>query len=421
MDDGRVVVVGGGLGGLAAATFLGQAGRRVTLLERAPTLGGRAATHAHEGFRFNLGPHALYKGGQAQAVLRALGVSWSGSVPVNAESWAWSGDRLHLLPTGAWSLLRTSLLTTGARWELGRLLATLGRVDADALAGVTLDAWSSDKLRDPVARDLVRFLGRVSTYAHAPAWQSAQVAVSQMRLAALQGVEYLDGGWEGLVAVLERAARAAQVELVCDAKVEAIEHDEAVRAVRLRGGERVEARGVVVALPLKAAAKLLPGVAPLQARAAQAKPARIACLDLALRRFPKPGVSAVFGVDAPWYLSVHSRVARLAPEGGALAHAARYLAPDEPPPARGELEAWLDAVIPGWRPEVLHARWLPDMMAASAIEGASEGGLAGRAAVQSPDVRGLCFAGDWVGSQGALCDASLASAREAARGLLAPR
>ena len=36
-----VIVVGGGVGGLAAAISLGAAGKRVTLLERADALGGK--------------------------------------------------------------------------------------------------------------------------------------------------------------------------------------------------------------------------------------------------------------------------------------------------------------------------------------------------------------------------------------------
>ncbi len=61
-----VVVIGGGLAGLTAATFLARAGRRVVVLERASHLGGRARTQEREGFFFNEGPHALYRGGPAQ-------------------------------------------------------------------------------------------------------------------------------------------------------------------------------------------------------------------------------------------------------------------------------------------------------------------------------------------------------------------
>src|SRR5579872_1662477 len=42
--DGRVVIVGGGLAGLAAAAVLAERGLRVTLLESRPRWGGRASS-----------------------------------------------------------------------------------------------------------------------------------------------------------------------------------------------------------------------------------------------------------------------------------------------------------------------------------------------------------------------------------------
>ena len=52
----RVVVVGAGPGGLAAAILLAGAGLRVTVLERLPRVGGRTSAFEADGFRFDLGP-----------------------------------------------------------------------------------------------------------------------------------------------------------------------------------------------------------------------------------------------------------------------------------------------------------------------------------------------------------------------------
>src|SRR3954454_611595 len=67
-------VVGGGLAGLAAAATAARAGRSVVLFEQASVAGGRARTRTEDGFAFNIGPHALYRGGLSLRVLRDLGV-----------------------------------------------------------------------------------------------------------------------------------------------------------------------------------------------------------------------------------------------------------------------------------------------------------------------------------------------------------
>ena len=55
-DVARVVVVGGGFGGLATAARLAKLGHEVTLLERLETLGGAVSTVAADGFEWDAGP-----------------------------------------------------------------------------------------------------------------------------------------------------------------------------------------------------------------------------------------------------------------------------------------------------------------------------------------------------------------------------
>ena len=55
----RVVVVGGGLGGLAAAISLRAAGYRVTLCEKNEGLGGKLNLLEKDGFSFDMGPSIL--------------------------------------------------------------------------------------------------------------------------------------------------------------------------------------------------------------------------------------------------------------------------------------------------------------------------------------------------------------------------
>jgi phytoene desaturase len=51
-----IIVIGGGIAGLASAALLAKDGHEVTLLEGRPDVGGRAGSWERDGFRFDLGP-----------------------------------------------------------------------------------------------------------------------------------------------------------------------------------------------------------------------------------------------------------------------------------------------------------------------------------------------------------------------------
>src|SRR5690349_17834270 len=101
----EVVVVGGGLAGLSAATYLARGGVSVTLFEKAAEVGGRAATQTYDGYAFNRGAHALYYGGAATQVLRELGIAFPGGNPRGVMGL--HGSRLYPFPSDPASLLRT--------------------------------------------------------------------------------------------------------------------------------------------------------------------------------------------------------------------------------------------------------------------------------------------------------------------------
>ncbi|MEP6761272.1 MAG: NAD(P)-binding protein, partial [Sporichthyaceae bacterium] len=55
----RVVVIGAGLGGLAAAARLATLGHRVTVCEQAEVVGGKLGVFSRDGFTFDTGPSLL--------------------------------------------------------------------------------------------------------------------------------------------------------------------------------------------------------------------------------------------------------------------------------------------------------------------------------------------------------------------------
>jgi phytoene dehydrogenase-like protein len=414
-----VAVVGGGLAGLAAAAHLARAGRPTVVFERAPQPGGRAVTHETEGFRMNLGPHALYRGCEAMDVLHGLGIEPLGKVPPATGAHAVARGEKHTLPAGLVSLVTTGLLPLPAKLEVARLLAGLARLDPSPLERTSLQEGLPTLVRHSAAQAFVQALVRLTSYADDPLHASAGAALAQLQRALAHGVLYLDGGWQQLVDGLRRAAETAGARVVSDARVAAVEHDEAVEAVRLADGTRVPVSGVILAVPPAEAAGLLGGGAraEVQAWAAAALPVRAACLELGLASLPRPRSLFALGVDRPLYLSVHSATARLAPAGKALVHVAKYLGPGthDAKADERELEGLLDLVQPGWRTAVVTRRYLPAMTVSHALVTAAGGGLAGRPGPALASLRGCWVAGDWVGAQGMLADASLASARRAAQ------
>jgi hypothetical protein len=72
-------------------------------------------------------------------------------------------------------------------------------------------------------------------------------------------------------------------------------------------------RAVLVAAPPRVAKELFPSL-----ESPASEEVRAACLDVALGAVPCPRNRFVMGLDAPLYYSLHSAVARLAPEGGGV-------------------------------------------------------------------------------------------------------
>jgi phytoene dehydrogenase-like protein len=440
----KVIVVGGGLAGLAASIFLARGGCSVALFEKRRLLGGRAITHLRHGYRFNLGAHAFYRNGVGAAVCRELGIPVRGGA-VKAKGIALFNGNTQTLPTGVASLLTTSLLSLRGKSQLGlALLRVRGRNGAN-VGDITVREWLDRTFSDERARDVMEALLRVTTYSDHADEASAPFALTQMR-AALRGTIYVDEGWQRIIDSLHSAAVSAGVHFVSSSRVVGVVHDHEVRAVELGGLEidadvmNTQSMALPEARPDEVEGALIPAenvvlaVDPLTAYELagdvgvawpKASPITAACLDVALRTLPNPKNTFAVGIDQPLYYSVHSAFAHLTPKGGALIHLAKYRKEsratnqeiDGGATALNEdertLEALLDRMQPGWRDVLVHRRFLPSMTVSNALVTA---GAARPSA--STSIRGLYIAGDWVGDEGLLSDASLASARSAAKAIL---
>ncbi len=424
------MIVGGGLAGLAASIYLARAGRTVTVFEKRQYLGGRAITNLRHGYRFNLGAHAFYRAGAAASVYRELGIPVRGAL-AKPKAIALMGGEEYRLPNGYLSLLVTSLLSFRGKRELAMALFRIRRFGGSRAGTMTLREWLDANLSDQRARDVLRALLRLTTFSDDPDRESAALPLAQMKVA-LRGALYVDEGWQRIVDSLHSAAVASGVNFVTSSRIVGVHYDQAVRAVELGGleldadrmdtqslaypemppeaveGARLPAETVILAVDPITATEL---VGEAGKEWATAQPVNAACLDVSLRSLPDPKRTFALGIDEAVYFSVHSAFAQLAPKGGALIHLIRY-GSDDPNPER-TLESLLDRMQPGWRDVLVHRRYLPSMTVSNALVTPSR---PRPSAVTN--VKGLYIAGDWVGNEGMLSDAALASARAAAKAIL---
>jgi phytoene dehydrogenase-like protein len=387
-DRDAVVVIGAGLAGLTAAATAARAGKPVVVVE-AHAGGGRARTDERGGYRFNQGPHALYRGGEAWRILRELGVTHQGHMPpLRGARGARDGKPAGLFGPSMSSLVTRLLTASPARW-----------------AGRSAAEWADSLGRNRDVSDLARMFIRVSTYVADLEGLPADLAISQLKMGLFRGVSYLDGGWARLVEGLSSAASAAGASIRTHQPATGISAIPGGWGVTLAGGEVLRATAVVIAAGGPPTARKLLPVDP--AWPELGPPVTAACLDLGLREC-RP--SLLFGVDEPLYLSRHCPPGDLAPEGGSLVHVMRY----------GARHAGLDrtelhrfARLAGITDDqIVEERFLADMVVTHLLPG-PEQGLAGRPGVTSTGAEGLYLAGDWVGPVGWLTDAAMASGRRA--------
>ena len=260
-DSRRVVVIGGGLAGMAAAMALESAGLRVTLIEARPSLGGRAGSFIdpHSGQELDHGQHVLL--GCCTNLIdfyRRLGtlhqIRWQRTIHFldarsHGDLWSMPGLPAPFHLTAAVLLLRT--LNAGERRSLIGAMAAMMRIGREGrrrLADIEFGQWLREHRQD---EQLVRrfydpaLRGALN---EDPARASARYALQVFQDAFLSSS---DGFLLGLprcpLSQLYRPFPCRDVRL--GVRVGGLRFDETrVRAVELAGGELLPADAVVCAV-----------------------------------------------------------------------------------------------------------------------------------------------------------------------------
>ena len=418
LDSADVIIIGGGLAGLTTAALLASSGKTVTLFEHSSReIGGRARTAEIDGFYFNQGPHALYLTDATDTILKELGITYTGGIPAG-KGYLISGGKKREIAGDYSSWL------TGKSDEGSKFFISPTNIDFSQLESVTEQEWLDKNIHDINDAEIIKTIIRLNTYANDPDIQSIGPVLHQIYVASRAGgVMYLDGGWQTLIDGLLTVAKNANARIVMGKKAIRVKrNDSSGWQVLLDNKTEVSAKIVVIAAGPNDAYSLFddnerPEV--LFKAAKEAKPIRLVCLDVALSSLPDKDTLFALGVDRPLYFSVHSAYAKLAPKDGALIHVAKYLGTSIQPKPREdqpELEEFLDLLQPGWRQVLVKKRPLPNMVVSNALVTAADGGLGGRPDTKIAD--NLYIVGDWVGKEGIVSNASVASAKRASQQIL---
>jgi squalene-associated FAD-dependent desaturase len=323
--DPQVVVIGGGLAGLAAALECADRGARVTLLERRNRLGGLTWSFRHGGHWVDNGQHVFLR--CCDEYLGFLGRIGAASdvelpdrldIPVVAPATQPGGAprfgrlRRSDLPAPlhlAGSLLRFPHLTVAARLGLGRAVLALRRLDLTdpALDEESFGAWLARHGQSPATVAALWDLITIPTVNLPAADASLAMAAKVFQTGLLTDTRAADIGWSRVPLGDLHGRRAgtaleqAGVQVRLGTAVEGVEPGpDAVGSYTVRtAAGPLAADAVIMAVPHDVAGQLLPaGSVPNQTRLGELGMSAIVDVHLVFDR-PVTRWPLLAGLDSP--------------------------------------------------------------------------------------------------------------------------
>ncbi|MBB3128562.1 phytoene dehydrogenase-like protein [Paenibacillus rhizosphaerae] len=406
-------IIGGGISGLVAAIDLARGGKSVVLFEKAGQLGGRAISVKKNGAIFDMGSHAIIKGGALYEIFQDLGIRMEGGSPGTNVSFLWNNKVTHMF-----KFILSRNLSWSGKMEFIKFFKILTRFDADSVPAISLRSWAEQEFNDPMTRHIIYAMLRTNSYAAAIDHQMAGPALrSVARTTKKNSIVYIQDGWITLVDQLYEKAVRSGVTIITGKNVTEIKHDGAVRQLKFADGQEMDITHVIAATPPEVTFKLLSdgGSRSITNWKEQARVTKAATLTLSLKHLPAPDHFAVLGLDQPVYFINQSKFTRLSEDGTSVVNLTKSNGTGVADPKADErfLEQMLDLIQPGWRKEVVARQYLPNITVAyDFMHLGREDRFPGP---DVPEIAGLYVAGEWATHGENLADAAAASGRRAAR------
>ncbi len=251
-----VVVVGGGFAGVTAARELEQAGHRTVLLEARDRLGGRTWTSSFAGRQVELGGTWLHwHQPHVWAEIRRYGLDVTEAPPPARAGWMVGRELKQGSPEELWEIMRdgTDRVCHDASTLLPRphdpLYGDIASIDGlsiqDRVDELGLDRETQD-VNDGIWATCCSAHLRETGLAAALRWYGLSGNSFQLMMDCIARYKIATG----TRSLVEAIAADGGFEFRLGTPVAAVEQDERAAAVRTRDGETVEARVVVVAVPL---------------------------------------------------------------------------------------------------------------------------------------------------------------------------
>lgn len=361
----RIAVVGGGVVGCVVALRLAAAGRRVTVFEAAPSLGGLAAPWELGTLTWDRHYHVICESDSfTRALLAQLDleheIKWS-----SVRTGFFSGGKLHEF-TSAKDFLAFPPLRLHEKLRLGAAIVYASRAKLDGLRRITAAQWLTRLCGQRVYSQFWEPLLRAKLGTNAPNVAASFIAVTIRRLFGARtnakGAErfgYVPGGYARILAVLRNKLESAGIAIRCSTAIERIGAREG--GVELTIGGTTQTFGqAVVTVPVPIVSKLIPGLSnPEHARLAAIPYAGVVCASLLLDKPISPYY--IMNITDRWVpftgVIEFSNVTGTAPfDGKSLVYLPKYVATDDPlflqddEAIRNSFISALIRMIPGFDP-----------------------------------------------------------------------